>query len=282
MNRGTSMPFNPLHTSAALGAALLIISGCQTTQVKKEPLTGEDSGRLAFSTTATHQGKPVTGVGSLELPKSSTGKVPLVILAHGTKGVGYRENTWSDYFNEQGYATFILDYFSPRGTDGRGRYVPRPPEDVWGALKYLSTHPRLDMTKVAVMGFSNGGSVTRSSAEFTSSDTNGVMPKAFVMFYGGCHTAIGIRVKDYNPALLYVVGDQDKLVKASTCNYRANDKGSSDIEVMVIPGAYHLFDGNQSRTITHPKWGTFTMRADSGATEQARAKVRALLARVFK
>ena len=107
------------------------------------------------------------------------------------------------------------------------------------------------------------------------------MPKAFIMFYGGCHTAIDFQVKDYNPALLYVVGDQDKLVTASTCNYRASDKGSTDIEVMVIPGAYHLFDGNQSQTITHPKWGTFTMQADSGATEQARAKVRTLLARVF-
>jgi len=275
------MPNNAFHTSAVLCTALLIVSGCQTTQVKKEPLTGNDSGRLAFSTTAMHQGKPITGVGSLELPDGSSGKIPLVILAHGTKGVGYRENSWSDYLNQQGYATFKLDYFSPRGTDGSGRYVPRPPEDVWGALKYLSTHPRLDMTKVAVMGFSNGGSVTRSSAEFTSSDTNGVMPKAFIMFYGGCHTAISNRIKDYDPALLYVVGDQDKLVKASTCKYRANDRGSSDIEVMVIPGAYHLFDGNQSVTFNHRKWGTVTVRANSSATDQARRKVQSLLARVF-
>ena len=105
-----------------------------------------------------------------------------------------------------------MDYFKPRGTKGKGGNVPRPPEDVWGALSILSTHPRLDMNKVAVIGYSNGGSVTCSAAEMTSKkDTNGVQPKAYIMVYGGCHTAIDPE-KGYNPALLYIAGGKDKLV----------------------------------------------------------------------
>jgi dienelactone hydrolase len=261
---------------------VLTVAVCQTVHVNAEPLTMKDSGSMSFPTTAMMNGKPITGIGKLVLPDNAAGKVPLVILVHGTKGIEYREQTWSEYLTGQGYATFILDYFSPRGSDGRGSNVPRPPEDVWGALKYLSAHPGLDMEKVAVMGFSNGGSVTRSSASFDpKADTNGVMPKAFIMFYGGCHSPINNRIENYNPALLYVAGGKDQLVKAETCLERKSDTSSKDLEVMVIEDAYHMFDSNQSKTITHPKWGTITMRADSAATELARQKVSELLKRVF-
>jgi len=154
----------------------------------------------------------------------------------------------------------------------------------WGALKMLSSHPKLDMNNVAVMGFSNGGSVTRNAAAFNpAEDTNGVLPKAFIMFYGGCHSRASITAKNYKPALLYVVGSKDKLVKASTCRERARDvvPPTDDIEVMVIDGAYHMFDGNTTRVINHPKWGTINLRANSGATTEARTKVVQLLNRVF-
>lgn len=270
------------RTAIILVATIITVAGCQTAEVKKTPLTATDSGRFGFPTTALEKGKKVIGVGTLKLPGKSSGKVPLVILAHGTKGVGYREHSWSGFLNDQGYATFILDYFTPRGVDGSGRYVPRPPEDVWGAIKYLSTHPSLDMKKVAVMGFSNGGSVTRSSAMLDpKKDTNGVLPKAFIMFYGGCHTPIYMKDSSYNPALLYVAGGKDKLVTADTCLQRKSDASSKDIDVMVIDGAYHLFDGDKSLTFTHRKWGTITVKADRSATEQARKKVTGLLKRVF-
>jgi len=62
---------------------------------------------------------------------------------------------------------------------------------------------------------------------------------------------------------------------------RKNDVPSKDTEVMVINGAHHLFDGDQSATFDHPRWGTVTVHADSSATEQARQKVGSLLKRVF-
>lgn len=252
-----------------------------TTSTVQAYMSATDSGDMSFPII----GETFDGEGELNLPEGASGKVPLVILAHGTAGVGYREEKWSDYLNEQGYATFVLDYFSPRGVSGRERKIPRPQQDVWGAITHLSAHPGLDMERVAVMGFSNGASVTRNAFTFfdPQKHTDGVMPKAFIMLYGGCHSeASNYFNKGYNPALLYIVGDQDKLVRAKKCLLRKKDKNSSsDLEVMVIAGAYHMFDSNKTRTINHRKWGTVELRADSGATAEARAKVSETLERVF-
>ncbi len=146
-------------------AAVVAVGGCVTTDVKKA-LKATDTGLISFPMEAYWKDEKINGLGTLALPANVSGKVPVVILAHGTKGVGYRENSWSEYLVKHGYATFALDYFAPRGVDGRGRNVPRPKEDVWGAISILSTHPRLDMDRVAVMGFSNGASVTSASASF--------------------------------------------------------------------------------------------------------------------
>jgi len=277
------MPLLKIGYIAFSVVTILALTGCQTTEIKTS-LVATDKGPIAFPLQDAFWGSREikSGIGTLNLPTSTKGKVPLVVLAHGTAGAGYRESAWSDYLNGLGYGTFILDYFGPRGENGSGRKVPRPKEDVWGALSILSTHPGLDMNKVAVMGFSNGGSVTLNSAGLDpKQDTRNVLPKAFIMVYGGCHSSVIFGIDDYNPALLYIAGSKDQLVKASTCRERLYDKSSSDLDVMVIDGAYHMFDSNRNKTINHPKWGSVTMRADSGATEKARKRVRRLLKRVF-
>ncbi len=104
------------------------------------------------------------------------------------------------------------------------------------------------------------------------------------MLYGGCHSSVNFNTDGYKPALLYIAGSEDQLVKASTCLERKNDPfaPTKDLDVMVIDGACHLFDGDQSATFTHRKWGTVTVRAAAAATSQARLRVIALLKRVFK
>lgn len=276
------MSYRLTETTMGLIGAVIAISIFVGSQAYAFEAT--DDGSIDFPTIAYWKNKEVTGTGELNLPGTLNGKAPLVVLNHGTAGVGYREESWSDFLNEKGYATFVLDYFSPRGLNSRSRNLPRPGEDVWGALSILSTHPGLDMDKVAIMGFSNGGTVTLNSTAFDPEykDTNGVFPKAFIMFYGGCHSAPSFNAKNYTPALLYVVGSEDKLVQASTCRERLYDEVTKDVEVMVIEGAYHMFDGNSNKTVNLRRWGEVTLRSDSGATKKARAKVLELLARVLE
>ena len=44
-----------------------------------------------------------------------TGKLPVVILMHGSGGMGAQLDTWSRLFNAMGVSTFAIDGFTGRG-----------------------------------------------------------------------------------------------------------------------------------------------------------------------
>src|SRR5262245_28541244 len=58
---------------------------------------------------------PSTIAGELRLPQGASGRLPAVILLHGSGGPGAREEFWSKTFNEMGIASFRVDSFSGRG-----------------------------------------------------------------------------------------------------------------------------------------------------------------------
>src|SRR6266849_10179632 len=63
-------------------------------------------------------GKAVTIAGELRLPQGAAGRLPAVILQHGSGGPGPREELWAKIFNEMGIASFRVDSFSGRGLTG--------------------------------------------------------------------------------------------------------------------------------------------------------------------
>jgi hypothetical protein len=66
-------------------------------------LTGDKSGKAAVI------------AGELRLPQGASGRLPAVVLMHGSGGAGPREEFWSKTFNEMGIASFLVDSFSGRG-----------------------------------------------------------------------------------------------------------------------------------------------------------------------
>jgi len=66
-------------------------------------LTGDKSGKAAVI------------AGELRLPQGAAGRLPAVVLMHGSGGAGAREEFWSKTFNEMGIASFLVDSFSGRG-----------------------------------------------------------------------------------------------------------------------------------------------------------------------
>lgn len=115
---------------------------------------------------------PVVVHGELTLPQRSPlrreGKLPAVILMHGAGGVSNeREHAWAKRLNSLGIATFVLDSFSGRGIKPP-IYADQPGFtsfvahllDAYLALQLLATHPRIDASRVASMGFSRGGETT--------------------------------------------------------------------------------------------------------------------------
>ncbi len=59
-------------------------------------------------------GKPVTMTGEFRIAQGS-GRLPVVILMHGSGGIGANIEPWTAKFNAMGVSTFVIDGFTGRG-----------------------------------------------------------------------------------------------------------------------------------------------------------------------
>src|SRR5207245_5179419 len=59
-------------------------------------------------------GKQVTVAGEFRIAQGS-GKLPVVMLMHGSSGVGAGMDHWGRHLNAMGIPTFVIDGFSGRG-----------------------------------------------------------------------------------------------------------------------------------------------------------------------
>src|SRR6266478_2486261 len=140
-------------------------------------------------------GKPVTITGQLRIAQGS-GRLPVVVLQHGSGGYNATIDVWSRELNELGLSTFALDSFTGRGLTevnsnqallGRLNFIV----DLYRALEVLASHPRVDPRRIVLMGFSRGGQATlyASLKRFNRLwNKSGVEFAAYVPFYPDCMT----------------------------------------------------------------------------------------------
>ena len=113
-------------------------------------------------------GKPVTVAGEFRIAQGS-GRLPVVVLMHGSSGVGATMEPWVHQFNAMGISTFVIDGFSGRGLTAVGPNQALLGRlnlilDIYRALDILAKHPRVDPDRIALMGFSRGGCFARISS----------------------------------------------------------------------------------------------------------------------
>ncbi len=122
--------------------------------------------------------------GQLQLPPDApAGKIPLIVYIYGGPGDQVVRDDWGDVINEfhqillqKGFAIFSVDN---RGTPNRGRTFSAALRHQFGAVELKdqltalsqleAQYPQLDKDRVAIWGWSNGGSMTFYS--MTHSDT---------------------------------------------------------------------------------------------------------------
>jgi len=100
----------------------------------------------------------------LSLPSNTAGKVPAVVLIHSAEG--YDSSQYEYYgtaLREAGIATLGVILFQ---SGFRGHVPSDLVPHAFGALKYLAAHPRIDPTRIGIVGFSLGGIL----AMYTASD----------------------------------------------------------------------------------------------------------------
>jgi dienelactone hydrolase len=202
--------------------------------------------------TGDKNGTAVTIAGVLRIPRLGTDRLPAVILVHGSGGIGGNVDRWSQELNGIGLATFVTDSFTARGIQstsanqallGRLNMIL----DSYRALAVLAAHPRIDPTKIVLMGFSRGGQATlyASLRRFERMHgPEGATFAAYVPFYAPCFTTyIGDEdVSDKSIRLFH--GSADDYVPVAPCRVYVERlrKAGKDVTLTEYADAYHAFD----------------------------------------
>lgn len=267
--------FNRIASNLLVFASLSCFNAvalAQDAQLVTSLESGPPSGRFTFASwspktlaeliNGNKTGEAVNILGQLFLPPG-TEKVPAVILVHGSGGVyDALLDYWPKQFNTAGIAAFTLDMFGPRGVTSTAEDQSKVPfsadvADVFGALRLLATHPRIDARRIAVMGFSRGGTATlRASVERIAASQrlpDGLRFAAAIPTYaGGCSGIFRLVVKPgvFSKApMMFIHGDADDYTPIGPCKEYAEQigKAGTPVEFVTIEGAHHKFDAGDTR-----------------------------------
>lgn len=193
-------------------------------------------------------------------------KFPTVIAMHGCGGLysivrdGKGEFTprhlaMARALTDAGYNVLFPDSFTPRGRRSicqdtvaqRESSVMNRRFDVQAALHWVATRPEVDMSRVALLGWSHGASTVLAAINLADTDVavRKVQPRAAVAFYPDCrpYAKPGEPFKPAAP-LLILMGENDDWTPPQACEAVEKKMEGSDTEIALrlYPDTYHDFD----------------------------------------
>lgn len=203
--------------------------------------------------------------------------VPLVVGLHGCGGMfstrkgseamlSDRFAMWTEAFLDDGYAVLWPDSFNPRGhrqvctikTGERTINAATRRLDALGALDYAAKLPGIDPRRIAIVGWSHGGSTTLATINAENAQVAklrtgpGAAPffRAAVAFYPGCSASLraGPRWRPAATTAIHI-GALDDWTPAAPCvalGDAMHDAGMP-LTVRVYPDSYHGFDAPAGR-----------------------------------
>lgn len=213
---------------------------------------------------------PVNGA-ALPLPghwfaSAQPGRRPAVLMLHGCGGAldaqGQLYPRWAEQaalLQAEGWHVLVLDSFTPRGSrqictqklGSRAITQLHRRRDALGALQWLARQPAVDAQRLALVGWSNGGSTVLAATNLNHPDVAAapLQARAAVAFYPGCETE---RQRGFVPAtaLMLQVGAVDDWTPAAPCIALVDEAVGDGVAgpaiprpvITVHPGAYHGFD----------------------------------------
>jgi dienelactone hydrolase len=236
-------------------------------------------------------GKTIMLGARLQLPVEVNGRMPAVIMMHGTGGIRYSGVYYAAALNAAGIATLEVDQWGGRGLSAEPASRPKNLgdnlSDIGGAYRLLTARPDIDAARIGLMGGSMGAGETMFMMTRRNSDAilgPDIHFKAAAALYPVCWRFNHVPDADFtdlvDAPIRIMVGDADDYDGGGdACRQLMTELAPADashVSVRVFPGATHIFD-----SFTEPyefydpranrrKGGAVHVRPDPEARRQAR------------
>jgi dienelactone hydrolase len=209
--------------------------------------------------------------------KTGPGRLPAVVAMHGCGGMyssssskreslSARHQQMAELLVSQGYAVLFPDSFRSRGTEeictieNRKRKITQKQRrhDAQGALAWLQSRNDIQTDRIAILGWSHGGSAVLATLNASKPEVSGwslrsgTSPyfRAGVAFYPGCRDSLNSNT-GYSLAapITFFIGGSDDWTAPEPCIKLANKlkNAGEDASITVYPDAHHGFDGPSSQ-----------------------------------
>jgi dienelactone hydrolase len=196
-------------------------------------------------------GKPVTVAGEFRIAQGA-GRLPVVVLMHGSSGVGANTEPWVHQFNGMGISTFVIDGFTGRGLTAVGPNQALLGRlnlilDIYRSLDILAKHPRVDPERIVLMGFSRGGQAAlyASLERFNKLwNKSGAQFAGYIPFYPDCSTRYATDTEVAAHPIRIFHGTPDDYNPVASCKAyigRLQD-AKRDVVLTEYPDSQHAFD----------------------------------------
>ncbi|MDU6373170.1 MAG: dienelactone hydrolase family protein [Bradyrhizobium sp.] len=220
---------------------VLLIPFATTTSADNDVLMGQTGGT------------PATIAGELRLPRSQDPAFPAVILIPSSDGGNLAVERWANALNKQGIATFTVDSFSGRRFNAGKSQVDPPTQrlfqipDAYRALDLLAKHPRIDASRIALMGFGTGGVVAlygRLERFRKAFSTGSARIALFIGLYTPCNISLVDETEPSQASVRLFHGSSDDWFPVSVCRDYVAKLSNANIDIVLreYPNAYNSFD----------------------------------------
>lgn len=182
----------------------------------------------------------ITLTGVLSVPEGD-GPHPAVVLLPESVEARHSYVAWTDYLNENGFVTLIVESLISRGeTHLRDDLPMNLLIDAQGALAFLSTLDSVDPQRVGLLGIGMSGWFVQRSLHINfNRGAENISFNAGVVIYPHCNPDM-----ELGAPLLVLAGGQDYRISMASCQALIDLNKPNEVltKLQVYPQATHFFD----------------------------------------
>jgi carboxymethylenebutenolidase len=176
-------------------------------------------------------------------PESTGGKVPAVIVIHGSGGGGSYFEYYAHEFTKIGYFVFVVHYFESTNTAWANIHLIEKHFLTWmhtlaDCVSHVASHPSVDRDRIALLGISLGAYLSTALA---SQDER---IASVIEIFGGIPKELAPNVRRMPPTLI-LHGASDPVVPVSEADFLESVllRVRAPYEKVILDGQGHGFRG---------------------------------------